>query len=216
MDNFLRVPGTQFRFGLDPLMGLLPGLGDTGSAIVSAMALIAAARRGLPKILLARMSLNILINEAIGIIPIVGDAFSFWFKSNARNYELLKQSHRRARAARQRAIGYSSRSSSRCSVVILLVSLAVSFWLLYRIGEITWRLHVTSRSLNLGITPPGSGSEANGCFPRPPVGRTKIVDRREVHPPRKIALLPRASPASGKRSDCCQRRRTDSQVRRKV
>ena len=91
MDNLLRVPGTQFRFGLDPLIGLLPGLGDTGSAIVSAMALIAAARRGLPKILLARMSLNILINEAVGIIPIVGDAFSFWFKSNARNYELLKQ-----------------------------------------------------------------------------------------------------------------------------
>ena len=91
MDNLLRVPGTQFRFGLDPLIGLLPGLGDTGSAIISAMALIAAARRGLPKILLARMSLNILINEAIGIIPIVGDAFSFWFKSNARNYELLKQ-----------------------------------------------------------------------------------------------------------------------------
>src|SRR5678815_1471994 len=91
MDNLLRVPGTQFRFGLDPLIGLVPGLGDTGSAIVSAMALLAAARRGLPKILLARMSLNILINEAIGIIPIVGDAFSFWFKSNARNYALLQQ-----------------------------------------------------------------------------------------------------------------------------
>ena len=91
MDNLLRVPGTQFRFGLDPLIGLVPGFGDTGSAIVSAMALIAAARRGLPKILLARMSLNILINEAVGIIPIVGDAFSFWFKSNARNYELSEK-----------------------------------------------------------------------------------------------------------------------------
>ncbi len=69
MDNLLRVPGTQFRFGLDPLLGLLPGLGDTGSALISAMALVAAARRGIPKILLARMSLNILINEAVGIIP---------------------------------------------------------------------------------------------------------------------------------------------------
>ena len=48
-----------------------------------------AARRGLPKILLARMSLNILINEIIGIIPGLGDAFSFWFKSNKRNYQLL-------------------------------------------------------------------------------------------------------------------------------
>jgi len=49
MDNLLRVPGTNFRFGLDPVMGLLPVLGDTGSTLISAMALIAAARRGLPK-----------------------------------------------------------------------------------------------------------------------------------------------------------------------
>ena len=138
MDNLLRVPGTQFRFGLDPLMGLLPGFGDTGSAIVSAMALIAAARRGLPKILLARMSLNILINEAVGIIPIVGDAFSFWFKSNARNYELLRQ--------------YAStpRRSSRSDWifvalvlgtlgVLLVVSLAVSFWLIYSLATLFQR-----------------------------------------------------------------------------
>ena len=90
MDDFLRIPGTKFRFGLDPIIGLLPGIGDTASAIISALALIVAARRGIPKILLARMSLNILINELVGIVPGVGDAFSFWFKSNARNYELLK------------------------------------------------------------------------------------------------------------------------------
>ncbi len=133
MDNFVRLPGTKFRFGLDPLMGLIPGIGDTGSTIISAMALIAAARRGLPKILLARMSLNILINEVVGIIPIAGDAFSFWFKSNARNYDLLKR----------------HTGASRCSttsdwifvalvlaalVVILVVSLAVSFWLLAQIA----------------------------------------------------------------------------------
>ena len=91
MDEFLRVPGTKFRFGLDPIIGLLPGLGDTASAFVSALALIQAARRGVPKILLARMSLNILVNEIVGIIPVLGDAFSFWFKSNARNYRLLQQ-----------------------------------------------------------------------------------------------------------------------------
>jgi len=90
MDEFIRVPGTRFRFGLDPLIGLIPGLGDTASAVASAMTLIYAARCGLPKILLARMSLNILINEVIGIVPGVGDAFSFWFKSNSRNYELLQ------------------------------------------------------------------------------------------------------------------------------
>jgi hypothetical protein len=135
MDNFLPVPGTRFRFGLDPLIGLLPGLGDTSSAFISAMALIAAARRGLPKILLARMSLNILINEAVGIVPIVGDAFSFWFKSNVRNYELLK-----------RHTGGAGRSTAGDWIfvalvlallfLILVVSLAVSFWLLAQIAKL--------------------------------------------------------------------------------
>ena len=91
MDNLIRVPGTQFRFGIDPLIGLIPGLGDTGSAMVSALALIQAARRGMPKIILARMATNILLNELIGIIPGIGDAFSFWFKSNVRNHELIKK-----------------------------------------------------------------------------------------------------------------------------
>ncbi len=129
MDNFLRLPGTKFRFGLDPLLGLIPGLGDTGSSVISAMALIAAARRGLPKILLARMSLNILINEVVGIIPIAGDAFSFWFKSNARNYELLKRhtaAPRRASGSDWLFVGFVLAAL----VLILVVSLAVSFWLL--------------------------------------------------------------------------------------
>lgn len=91
MDDLLRLPGTRFKIGIDPLIGLIPGIGDTGSAIVSAIALLQAARFGVPKIILARMSVNILLNEVIGIVPVVGDAFSFWFKSNARNYALLKE-----------------------------------------------------------------------------------------------------------------------------
>jgi hypothetical protein len=91
LDQFLRLPGTKFRFGLDPIIGLIPGIGDTASALISAFSLVYAARSGLPKALLARMSLNILLNEIIGIIPGVGDAFSFWFKSNQRNYELLQR-----------------------------------------------------------------------------------------------------------------------------
>jgi hypothetical protein len=91
MDNFLRLPGTGLRFGLDPIIGLIPGLGDTVSTLISAASLIYAARCGVPKILLARMSGNILVNELIGIIPGVGDAFSFWFKANVRNHELLKE-----------------------------------------------------------------------------------------------------------------------------
>src|SRR5947207_14094641 len=82
LDELISLPNAKFKFGIVPLIGLIPGIGDTASAIVSALVLIQAARRGLPKILLARMSLNILINEIVGIIPGLGDAFSFWFKSN--------------------------------------------------------------------------------------------------------------------------------------
>jgi Domain of unknown function (DUF4112) len=100
MDELIALPNSKFKFGLDPLIGLIPGIGDTASAIVSALLLIQAARRGLPKILLARMSLNIFINEIVGIIPGVGDAFSFWFKSNKRNYELFLAYTGKPRAAR--------------------------------------------------------------------------------------------------------------------
>jgi Domain of unknown function (DUF4112) len=115
MDEFIRVPGTKFKFGLDPLLGLLPGVGDTGSALVSAFALIQAARLGVPKILLARMSLNILINELVGIVPVVGDAFSFWFKSNARNYQIIKD--------HTAAPGAVSRRSDWVFVIAILVLL---------------------------------------------------------------------------------------------
>lgn len=135
MDNFLRVPGTKFRFGLDPLMGLLPGLGDTSSAVISAMALIAAARRGLPKILLARMSLNILINEAIGIIPFAGDAFSFWFKSNARNYDLLKR-HTAGSRPSTKSDWFFVALVLVVLAAILIASLAVSFWLLTQVARL--------------------------------------------------------------------------------
>src|SRR5437773_10256385 len=89
MDELIAFPNTKFKFGLDTLIGLVPGIGDTGSAIVSALVLIQAARRGLPKILLARMALNILINEIIEIVSGVVDAFSFSFKSYKRMYQLL-------------------------------------------------------------------------------------------------------------------------------
>jgi hypothetical protein len=127
MDDLLRVPGTKFRFGLDPLIGLIPGLGDTGSMLVSSMALIAAVRHGIPKIILARMSLNILINEGVGIVPIFGDAFSFWFKSNARNYELLKH-HLGDRTAATRGDWIFVGAILLLLVLILIISVGVSFW----------------------------------------------------------------------------------------
>jgi hypothetical protein len=129
MDEFIRVPGTKFRFGLDPLLGLIPGIGDTSSALVSAFALIQAVRVGVPKILLARMSLNILLNEIIGIVPVIGDAFSFWFKSNARNYEIIR-SHRLGADSPRRSDWVFVIGILVLLVVIVCVGLLISLFIL--------------------------------------------------------------------------------------
>ena len=135
MDELIALPNSKVKFGLDPLIGLIPGIGDTASAIVSALVLIQAARRGLPKILLARMSLNILINEIVGIIPGLGDAFSFWFKSNKRNYELLLAHTEMPRRAR-----LSDWFFVIATLVILFVAVATGIyvsWLILRaIGQL--------------------------------------------------------------------------------
>jgi hypothetical protein len=91
MDGLLRVPGTKFRFGLNPLIDFIPGVGDVSAAFISTSVLFYAVTRGLPKILLARMALNILVNELVGIVPVLGSAFAFWFRANKRNYELLQR-----------------------------------------------------------------------------------------------------------------------------
>lgn len=90
MDTAFVIPGTNIRFGLDPIIGLLPGIGDGATALTSLMLFLRAAKHGIPKIVLARMALNIVLNTTLGAIPVAGDTFSFFFKSNERNYELLR------------------------------------------------------------------------------------------------------------------------------
>jgi hypothetical protein len=129
MDEIIRVPGTNFRFGLDPLIGLIPGIGDTSSALVSAVALIQAVRLGVPKVLIARMAMNILVNEAVGVIPVIGDAFSFWFKSNTRNYEILR--HHRLGSSPPRATDWLFVVGILVVlVVVVCVGIAISFLVL--------------------------------------------------------------------------------------
>ena len=91
MDRLIRIPGIQKRLGLNPILDLVPGFGDIAAALISVSVLVYGIRKGVPKILLGRMALNVLINEIVGIIPIVGSAFAFWFTANTRNYDLLRE-----------------------------------------------------------------------------------------------------------------------------
>lgn len=103
MDTMFVIPGTNIRFGLDPVIGLIPGLGDSADAVISAYLIARSARHGVPKIILARMALNVLINTVGGSLPLLGDAFSVWWKSNAMNFALLQKHAGAARRAPGRA-----------------------------------------------------------------------------------------------------------------
>jgi hypothetical protein len=91
MDRLIRIPGVKKRLGLNPIVDLIPGFGDIAAALVSVSVLVYGIRRGIPKILLGRMALNVLINEVVGIIPIIGSVFAFWFQANTRNYDLVRE-----------------------------------------------------------------------------------------------------------------------------
>ncbi len=91
LDTAVQIPGTGIRIGLDPLLGLLPGIGDALASLVGSAILLMASQLQVPKIVMLRMSVNLLLNGMIGTIPVAGDFFSIWFKSNARNAELLRR-----------------------------------------------------------------------------------------------------------------------------
>jgi hypothetical protein len=139
MDDLFRIPVLGWRFGLDALIGLVPGLGDTTTTLVSFYILAAAVRYRVPKITMLRMGLNIAIDYLFGSLPFVGDVADAWFKSNQKNLDLLRK---RATVPAEQA--REARMSDWLFVGGIIVGLtalafasaAVSFYLLLRIGEL--------------------------------------------------------------------------------
>lgn len=91
LDDAVRVPGTNIRFGLDAVLGLLPGVGDATTGVMAAYAMVVAARLGAPPVVIARMAVNVLIDVATGTIPVLGDIFDVGWKSNRKNVNLLER-----------------------------------------------------------------------------------------------------------------------------
>ena len=89
LDDWFRVPGTSIRFGLDGIIGLVPGLGDIIGGLASSLLVVAAWARGVPYVTLVRMVVNIAIEVLLGTIPLLGDAFDIAWKANRRNYALI-------------------------------------------------------------------------------------------------------------------------------
>lgn len=91
MDDRFRIPFTNLRFGMDSVVGLVPGVGDAATTAVSALIVHQAWQAGVPQTLLARMAGNVAIDAVLGAIPLAGDLFDFSFKANRRNVWLLRQ-----------------------------------------------------------------------------------------------------------------------------
>jgi hypothetical protein len=89
LDDWFRVPGTSIRFGLDGVIGLVPGLGDIIGGLASTILVVAAWVRGVPYVTLASMVVNIAIEVVLGTVPLVGDLFDIAWKANRRNYALI-------------------------------------------------------------------------------------------------------------------------------
>jgi len=107
LDAAVRIPGTNFRFGLDALIGLVPGIGDAVGAVFSGYIVLQAARLRAPKSTLIRMVVNIALDTVLGAVPVLGDLFDMGWKSNMKNMALLEDHLRQpvvARAGSRRAI----------------------------------------------------------------------------------------------------------------
>ena len=137
MDDLIRVPGLGWRFGLDAIVGLIPGFGDTATSLVSFYILVAAVRYRVPKVTLLRMGMNIGIDYLVGSLPLVGDLFDAWWKSNQMNVALLRK--RATVSASEARKGTPSDWLFVALIILLLGGLvigaaAVSFYLLLLIA----------------------------------------------------------------------------------
>ena len=91
LDTWFRVPGTNIRFGVDGIIGFVPGIGDLLAGIASCTIVLAAYFRGVPLITIARMVANLAIEVVAGLVPVLGNLFDIGWRANRRNYHLLEQ-----------------------------------------------------------------------------------------------------------------------------
>lgn len=130
LDNAVRIPGTDWRVGLDPLLGLAPGLGDTLSSVLSGWIVVRAAGLGASPATLARMTGNVLVDALVGSVPVLGDMFDFGFKANQRNLALL-EGHL-AEPAQRRAVDRRLVVAAVVAAVLIPVGIAVLIgWLVF-------------------------------------------------------------------------------------
>ncbi|GGC68886.1 DUF4112 domain-containing protein [Haloferax sulfurifontis] len=138
LDEAFEVPGTNYRVGLDPILGLVPGIGDATASALSAYILVEAAMLGVPRTTLARMLGNVVLDATVGSLPVVGDVFDAAWKANARNVRLLEARYDDASPAAA-AADRRFLLAAVAAIALLLVALGaatvlVALWVLGQVG----------------------------------------------------------------------------------
>lgn len=129
MDSKFVIPGTKIRFGLDPVIGLVPVIGDIASFAISGFLLLIMARHGASRKVVILMTLNILIDTVLGSIPLLGNVFDVFFRANDRNIRLLRKHYVEGKYQG------SGKGIILGIILFLLVILCLMFYGLYKLVE---------------------------------------------------------------------------------
>lgn len=120
LDERFRFPGTNFRFGLDPILNLIPFAGDLSGFILSAVLILTMAKNGASGKIVALMAINAILDASIGAIPILGQVFDFFYKANSKNIRLLKEHY-------EEGLHQGSGKSVWITAIVVLIALFILF-----------------------------------------------------------------------------------------
>ena len=137
LDDLAAVPGTRMRVGIDPVLGLVPGLGDAVTGSVAAYAIFVAQRLGAPASVLVRMAWNVLVDVLVGTVPFVGDLFDFGWKASRKNVRLVERY-----VAEPGEVTASSRVVALLMILLLAAGIVGMAWLALALVGVL-RDHVT-------------------------------------------------------------------------
>ncbi|WP_455244097.1 DUF4112 domain-containing protein [Petrachloros mirabilis] len=132
LDTTVKIPGTPLYLGLDPLLGLIPGIGDVIANLIGTVILGLAARLQVPQIVITRMAVNLLINGTVGAVPVFGDLFSVWFRSHARNAVLLREAATRPSRGTHVDWLYVAGMIGGVALVLIL-AIALVLWVVWKV-----------------------------------------------------------------------------------
>lgn len=125
LDERFRIPGTTFRFGLDPILNLIPAAGGLSGFVLTAALILTMAKNGASGRIVALMGINALLDATIGAIPVIGTVFDFFYKANSKNIRLLKEHYEEGK---HQGSGKSVWITAIVVILVLFVLLLILLW----------------------------------------------------------------------------------------